>query len=267
MEIMVTEAHIEQLIQIESDVKYDKSPPAGEQPFIVKERASQILLSAPHGSRTFRNNRQEVWHEEDEYTAGMALLLSELCNVSVIANTWRSDNNDPNYHRNCEYKKRMKEIILKNGIRFVIDLHGAALNSQNLDSDQTVDLGYRSDRDEERSIDEIHLQKLEELFLVKNDSCDPANFVIGRNHLPARGTGSSEPITTFIYRLNQETRVQAVQIEMKPQIRVVKRFPSASLYLSCGDFAADQKCIMHSLQALVGFIFYLENFKEYADES
>jgi hypothetical protein len=75
---------IEKLIQIEAGIHYFESPEPGQMPFVVIERESPVILSAPHGAMTFRNNHTESWHEEDEYTAGMALLLSEICNTSVM---------------------------------------------------------------------------------------------------------------------------------------------------------------------------------------
>jgi len=220
------------------------------------------MISAPHGTRTFRNNDKESWHEEDEYTAGMALLLSELCGTSVIANVWRCDNYDPNYHKKCKYKEQIKEFIVREKIRFVLDLHGAAQNSKSMDAKETIDLGYRCEEDAERSIDEIHLAKLESLFAGAEDSCDPTCFVISRNRFPARGSEASEPITSFVFSLALEERIQAVQIEMKPQTRVAKRLTTASLYKCRGDYAADPKCIIHSLQALADFIAYLHNIDQ-----
>jgi len=259
MSINISESHIQQLISIESGVKYNESPPFGEHPFIAIARESCVMLSAPHGTRTFRNNGKDSWHEEDEYTAGMALLLSELCGTSVIANVWRSDKYDPNYHKKCEYKEQMKDLIVRKKIRFVLDLHGAAQDSPKMDTDKTIDLGYRSENDEERSIDEVHIAKLESLLAVSDDSCDPACFKISRNKFAARGSETREPITSFVYHLNLEKRVQAVQIEMKPQTRIAKRLPTASLFKSRGDYAADPRCIIHTIQALAEYIAYLQN--------
>ena len=105
---LITSEHISRLINLESKVNYDKSPLEGKDPFIVIENDSKVLISAPHGARTFRNNTEQIWHEEDEYTAGMALLLGELCSVPVIATSCRNDVYDPNYmaNDNISYKDR-----------------------------------------------------------------------------------------------------------------------------------------------------------------
>jgi len=95
---MIPTNTIEQLIKIEAGIHYFEFPLPGQSPFTVVQRESPIILSAPHGAMTFRDTHKEIWHEEDEYTAGMALLLSEICNTSVIATTWRTEDSDPNEH-------------------------------------------------------------------------------------------------------------------------------------------------------------------------
>jgi hypothetical protein len=56
--------------------------------------------------------------------------------------------------------------------------------------------------------------------------------------------------------------VQAIQIEMKPQVRIAKRFPTATQYEEHGEFEADPDCILHTIQALVDFIEYLKEQNE-----
>jgi hypothetical protein len=96
MILALSNSVVDRLIQTESFVNYNNPPPPETQPFVVVKRKSNILISAPHGCRTFRNRNGQTWHDEDEYTAGMALLLGELCRVNVIATLWRTDDSDPN---------------------------------------------------------------------------------------------------------------------------------------------------------------------------
>jgi hypothetical protein len=134
---------INNLIMIESNVHYGEPPPPEQEPFVLIDRDSSILFSAPHGCRTYRDRRGDTWHDEDEYTAGMALLLSEICNTSVIATTWRTDHSDPNdtYEDNSPYKRAIRELKNNGKIHWVIDLHGAGLNSSKMFETQLVDLG------------------------------------------------------------------------------------------------------------------------------
>jgi hypothetical protein len=257
---IVAPEHIQRLVEIESRVKYGEPPPRGKESFILVKRNSPVLLSAPHGAKTYRNNDKEVWHEEDEYSAGIALLLGELTYSSVIATNYKNTEYDPNNSDSdkVSYKLAIKDLIKKSSVRFVIDLHGAALHSRSLEENQTVDLGYRSEQEDERSMDEEHIGKLEKLLTSTEDTCDPTCFMVGRNHFAGKGPGT---IITFVFRnfgqLGKD-RVQAVQIEMKPQMRVAHRFPTASQYISCGPYSADLNCVAHMLQSLAHFINYLE---------
>jgi hypothetical protein len=262
----ITREHINRLIEIESIVRYDELPPSGQVPFLVNNRQSSILLSAPHGAKTYRNSKKEVWHEEDEYTAGIAQLLGELCDVSVIATIFKNEKYDPNFTDNIEiaYKKEIASLIMEKDteVKFVIDLHGAALNSPTLSPQQTIDLGFRSEEDKERSITNEHIEQLEVCLQNTGETCTPDCFVVGRNRFSASSPGT---ITSFVFNnfgLQKEHKVQSVQIEVKPQVRIAHRFPTAMLYKSCGQYAADPNCVMHLLQSLVEFIEYLKEEKQ-----
>lgn len=257
----ITLDHINELIAIEKKVAYDIPPPVGQEPFICMERNSPVLISAPHGARTFRNSEKEIWHEEDEYTAGMALLLAELSGVSALAMIHRCDQYDPNFSTDEEttYKQAIGRMLLSENVRFVIDVHGAALNSPTLDAHQTIDLGIRQNNPyDPPSMCLPHIEKLEALLSHKGDRCNPSCFIIGRNKFPGAGEGT---ISTFASRQripNTKDHVQSIQIEMKPQVRIAQRFPSATLYKSCGLYQAEPECVMHMLQSLVDFINYLK---------
>ncbi|MEI7988602.1 MAG: hypothetical protein WCI88_06155 [Chloroflexota bacterium] len=254
----ITPDHINRLITLESEIHYDK-PPLYGLPFRIIEHKSPVLISAPHGARTFRNNGEQVWHEEDEFTAGMALLLGEVCAVSVIATHRRNDVYDPNYSDvNVPYKQAMGRLIEQQHVRFVLDLHGAALNSTTLGV-QTIDLGLRQNGSEnEPSMDLVHVTKLESLLLNTEGAWDGDCFVVGRNKFPGAGKGTMTTFTASQKVEGTDKYVQSFQIEMKPQVRVANRFPSATLYQSCGGYLARVENVIHMLQSLVDFIEYLK---------
>ena len=256
----ITHEHITQLIRIEASIQYNNLPPKGLPPFVVVDRDSPVLISAPHGARTFRKNKTEVWHEEDEYTAGLALLLGELCKVSVVATTFKNKAYDPNHTQNdgVSYKKAIGSLIEDGDVRFVIDLHGAALHSSRLDPNQTIDLGYRGESADERSMTEEHVQVLEQHLQATAGRCHPSSFVVDRNKFRAKCKGT---ITSYVFRnfgQKEQTKVEAIQIEMKPQVRIAHRFPTATLYKSCGPYDANPNCVIHTIQALANFIEYLK---------
>ena len=257
----LTLTHIKKLVELEAQVQYDSFPPNGQVPYEVIDCTSSVLLSAPHGAKTFRQNDKEIWHEEDEYTAGMSLLIAEICGISAIVMKWKCRDYDPNYTNRDDlpYKKEVGKLINEKGVHYVIDLHGAALFSEKLDSDQTIDLGTRQQKaDDPPSINLAHVNYLEGLLGDVGGQCEATNFVVRRNRFPASGPGT---ITTFASKHkipNTDVNVEAIQIEMKPQVRVAQRFPAATLYKSCGPFDANPTCVLHMLQSLANFVEYLK---------
>ena len=260
-------SHLERLVELESGVHYNQPPPPGVETFVVVERPSAVLLSAPHGAVTFRNSTREVWHDEDEYTAGMALLLGEVCGVSVVATTWKNIQYDPN--NTCKdglpYRNAVRRLIDTRRVRFVLDIHGASLHTEVLDPEQTIDLGYRQMRGKPSaeqpnppSMEPQHIARLEALLEQAGRQSIPDCFVVDHNHFAARGPAT---ITTLAVEQGQRgpgPRVQALQIEMKPPLRTLRRFPAASQYKTQGEYRADPGCVRAMLQALADFIGYLE---------
>lgn len=243
--LQITNEHLDQLKDVEAHVHYGEPPPPDQQPFVVISRNSRVMLSAPHGTRTFRGKGPAPWHEEDEYTAGMALLLSELCHASVIANIWRSDTSDPNHHPEAfaDYKKELREVVRAQDVRWVLDLHGARESSPQLNGN-LVDLGTRQDkfslrpnlRDELDALLKAHLQ----VDTLSHDA------------FPAL---TPTTITGFC---QEELHIEAVQIEMTPAVRVVQRRVDASAYARKGPFTAEPRLVLGMLQALVKFITSLD---------
>ncbi|MFM8322725.1 MAG: hypothetical protein ACKOC5_17575 [Chloroflexota bacterium] len=250
-------AYIERLIRTESAIHYGVLPPTGRPPFIYLDRGSPVLLSAPHGCRTYRGRSQEGWHDEDEYTAGMALLLSELLGVSVIATIWMTPGSDPNdtYEEHSPYKQTIRRLAERGRLRAVLDLHGAGQDSPNLAPAQLVDLGAGPLRDSGRPT-------------------LPAETLAAIRGLIERrlGAGSTQrgAATGFPAAVTRRTvtafaagdlGLQALQIEMKPSVRVPWRRADATLYgrhgVSGGPYAAEPQDVLSMLHALVEVIEYL----------
>lgn len=242
---LITAKHVVELVAIESHVHYGQPPPPGvPHPFVVVPRTSPVVFSAPHGARTHRQGQGEEWHDEDEYTAGMALQLSELCSTSAIATTWRTDDSDPNYHKEAisPYKQALKRLVQTSGSCWVIDLHAAG--ETRMDAQQLVDLGTRRDlqslpRDQVRT-----LKGLIESALGRG--------TVTHNLYPARRDGRT--ITAYSHGT---LGIHAVQIEMKTSIRVPFRRTDASTYATEGPYSAQPERVAGMLQALVDFVEYL----------
>lgn len=254
--VAVNHDQVNQLIAIESHVHYGEPPPPGMLPFVVISRESPVLLSAPHGARTFRNTPDEEWHEEDEYTAAMALLLSELCGTSVIATIYRTDDADPNYHGEARsvYKQAVRKIFSTHNFRWVIDLHGASQDTNRMGLNHLVDLGTRR---ELQSLPGEQLSQLQEILEARL-----GKDTVHHNGFPAKENGRS--ITAFCHG---DLKLHAIQIEMKPAVRVARRRVDATMYgkpLSGGGgpYAAPANQVLGMMQSLTDFIEYLKSVEE-----
>jgi hypothetical protein len=241
---------IEKLVSIESHIHYSEAPPPGvPHPFVSMGGSCPVLLSAPHGTRTRRNAEGAEWHEEDEYTAGMVLLLSELCGAWGIADVWRSDDADPNWHyeSTCPYKRQMRKLVEENGIRWIVDLHG--MSGGELKRGELVDLGTRLEKQSLPADQELRLTRLLEARLGAG--------AVHRNRFSARATNRT--ITAF----GQDSLgVYSVQVEMKPAVRVPFRRPDSSAFREYGPFSAGVERVVGMMQALADFVDYLSGIEE-----
>ena len=256
--ITLSEQAIIQLIQIEAGIHYSELPPPERAPFVVVRRQSPIILSAPHGAITFRNNNDEIWHEEDEYTAGMALLLSEICETSVIATIWRTEDSDPNEHGDVRsaYKQELLRLVETTDTHWLIDLHGAGEDSASLAREQKVDLGIGKDND--------YLPKIAYKSLVDILERHLGKGVADRNGKNGFRAQNKNRIAAFVH---QALDLNSVQIEMKPSVRVSQRRVDASMYgkdpsKNGEPFSAPPQNVIGMMQSLVEFIEYLKTYKD-----
>jgi hypothetical protein len=253
--VTLTAADLAKLVSIESHVHYGEPPPPGREPFVYRRRSSPVLISAPHGAMTRRNSRHEEWHQEDDYTAGLALLLAERCRTSVIATLWRTDGEDPNHHveGNSAYKRALKSLVEKGDTRWVIDLHAA--RDESMPRDVLVDLGTRR---EKQSLPPAHLAELARMIEGHLGAGS-----VSHNIFPARV--NRRTITAYSHGV---LGLQAVQIEMKSAVRVPERRVDATAYAESGPFAARPHNVVGMLQALADFVGYVSqesNARAHAD--
>lgn len=252
--IILAEHVIERLIQIEAGVHYCELPPPEHLPFVLIERESPIILSAPHGAITYRNDGDEIWHDEDEYTAGIALLLSEICKTSVIATVWRTADSDPNQSPKDQsaYKRALGEILATGNLRWVIDLHGAKEKNDRLADNQKIDLGTGKNKEYLPADTYKTLVQSFEMYL------GPA--ATDRNGFKGFSAIESGRIAAFAHSFDD---VWSVQLEMKPSIRVPLRRVDASMYgkkldQGGGPYSASASQVLGMLQAIVDFTQYLD---------
>ena len=239
--VAVSSEHLSELVRIESEVHYAVPPPDGTAPFVIVRRPSPVLLSAPHGAITYRGSAGETWHQEDDYTAGMALLLARLCGTSAMATVWRTGDSDPNYHREprSAYKRALRALVAEMRVQWVIDLHASA--DASLPACILVDLGTRQDL---QSLPQAQLERLNGLLEA---ALGPGT--VSRDRFPARREGRT--ITAFCHGV---LGLHAVQVEMKSAVRAVVRRRDASAYAEWGPYRADPADVVGMMGALAAFV-------------
>ncbi len=173
------------------------------------------------------------------------MLLAELSQASVIATVWRTDDSDPNYHSETHsaYKRAIRKLVVEQGVHWVIDLHGAAQTS--LPPRQLVDLGFRQHK---QSLPANQVAVLTHLLESKL-----GRGAVSYNVFPALQTNRS--VTAFC---QDSLGVYAVQIELKPEVRLAQRRPEASAYLYEGPYQAPPHLVLGLVQALADFIAWLQ---------
>lgn len=108
---------------------------SSEKDYEYKKGSIPILISAPHTVKQWRN---ESYKSADIYTGALAKTLHESTGVHIIYKA--STNGDENYTtEETEYRKKIKDIVSKNDIKVIIDLHGMSS-----DKDSNIDIGTGS---------------------------------------------------------------------------------------------------------------------------
>ena len=203
---------IEEIKEIETEkIAYDLE---SEAYFDFKEGKIPILISAPHGAKHLRDGK---WKEEDEYTASIAIKLGEITGAHVIyvKNKTREDSN---HLKRTKYKERIKEVIEKHGIKFLMDLHGVGQNKA-----FKISVGIRHDDREAcscptfKGIIENVLKEFQE------------SPIFNRKNFKAKGRGT---VTSFA---REQCGIESAQFEINAAYRIVKRKPDSSEALEGND--------------------------------
>ncbi len=113
----------------EDNKKYEKNDYNGKMTSTKNYKVIQgkipILLSAPHGVKQVRNKKIK-W--EDAMTGGIVEYLCDTINAFGIIRTCNL-NDDPNYNNDSlslQYKNEINNLIEKNNIVYLFDIHGCS---------------------------------------------------------------------------------------------------------------------------------------------
>jgi hypothetical protein len=234
--IQMQEAVIEQLIKLESDIRYQEYSTSSEPEYLHAFGGLPILISAPHGAVHTRNGDKE----EDEYTAGLARLIGSRTGAHVIY-ARRKSRTDPNADFTAPYKESLQQIVLDNKINFVLDLHGA---------NEKRDFGVAIGTMHGKSCSEREKQII--IGALEKHSISKAGNSISRldidTQLPAEGDKNREPITSFCHR----NYIHAAQLEINAKLRIPIRRNDATRHDI--PFPGDQGLINNLIEALTDVI-------------
>ena len=233
---------LERLVELEADVLY-REPAGEEEPRIDSlPGTTPVLLSAPHGAIHTRRGEPK---EEEEFTAALARLVAELTGAYALY-TRRKSPTDPNWYRDVPYKRRLNRIAARDGIGFVLDVHGTA---------PSRDLGIALGTMHGRSCPEhrgLIIRLLEEHgFRRPGDAIDYPDHLDTLDvdeTFTAEGVGDQETVTAFAW---DTLGIPSAQLELHPGIRVVERREDATLPR---PFHGDPRRIRRTVQVLVDVV-------------
>jgi len=203
------------LVEIETAINYMSLPPSNTPPFIKLDGTLPVLISAPHATAHIRAGKIKG---EEEYTAAFAHLLGEVTGAFVMYTQFRSPD-DANWDKSTPYKECLREIVARNDIHFVLDLHG--MSNRHKIGIALGTINGRSCPEQESLI--INALKNHNFHSTLETSCRGFStlqwdhFVI--NHSRFTGGIVSHTITRFA---SETLGIAAAQIELCSTVRVVR---------------------------------------------
>jgi hypothetical protein len=205
---------LHRLSELEADVRYQEFADQDAEDFAYKPGLIPVLLSAPHGTVHTRLDKPK---QEDEYTSGFAQLVAEMTDAHVIFARYRS-HTDPNWYSDTPYKKTLREVVEREAIRFVLDIHGVAEHRK-----FGIALGTLQGKSCPNHRDIIiHILKR---FGFSQDAAEVLHRLDLDRGFTAEGMKGGETITRYVW---ENLAVPAAQFELHPSLRIVERRPEAT---------------------------------------
>ena len=170
-----------------------------------------VLISAPHACMHRRNGTDKM---QEEYTGALALYLAESCHCSAIAISHKISE-DPNWDASSEYKTAVKSLVQENKIKFLIDLHGMSIKNN-----MGVAVGTIKGR--ACAAESVVPHFIDSGFVLCNEDTSPPkqawrSLIV--DHPKFTGGLVNQTLTRFASEILD---IQAVQIELSPEVRVVE---------------------------------------------
>lgn len=223
---------LDRLVAYESDIQYRIPPPPGAPEFFYEAGRLPVLLSAPHGAAHMRKGELKP---EDEYTAAFVRLLASITGAHALYARYKSGT-DPNFYANVPYKEMLQRVVIREQIRFVLDLHGA---KENYNFGLALGTMLNESCPDHRALIIDTLMKAgfsDDQNGVQRLDVDTA--------FPAAGSQTRETVTRYAWRL---LGVPAAQLEINAQLRIVRRLPGTT---ALEPFNGNPELIYSALHAI-----------------
>ena len=178
--------------------------------FDVIEGRERIILSAPHSVRQLRNGNIKG---KDSCTGTIAILLQQQLNCYCIYKT-KNCNDDANYDiENNPYKDKIIDLIDKNNINFLLDIHGAK-DGQEFD----IDVGTAN-------LSNLNGQNKYIEDFIKIGEKYNLNITIDK-------VFKAETLHTVANTISIETKIPCMQIEIAKMYRDIDQFNNIKIMLN-----------------------------------
>src|SRR5262249_28282177 len=105
----------------DTDAKAETLAPEGTLWFKVEEGPAPIVITAPHGTKPFREGQYRF--SDGGGTVALARILSKLTGASIIYTTYASPS-DPNFYDSNAFKDALRGLIGKRRPALLLDIHG-----------------------------------------------------------------------------------------------------------------------------------------------
>ena len=191
--------------------KFDEYNEKNAESFKYIKGKEKIILSAPHSVSQIRNGRIKG---KDIATGAIAISLQKSLNCYCIYKT-RNDNDDANYDiEKNPYKDKLLEIIEKENIKFLLDIHGAKA-SQGFDIDIATNDLKNINGKTEYVTDFINLGKK-----------------YGINNITVDKVFKASTLHTIAYTISEKLKIPCLEIELSKEYRDVKIFKNIQILLN-----------------------------------
>jgi hypothetical protein len=106
----------------ELDGRNNQSPPDGLKWFEIRKGAFPVIVTAPHSTQPFREGKYRF--SDGGGTAGLAVAIHDICNITVLYTTYPSPS-DPNFYDDNEFKAQLGKLIVEIKPTLLLDIHAS----------------------------------------------------------------------------------------------------------------------------------------------